>query len=77
MGSPITLSGFNSIDFNQILEAVMQQERLPVDAPGRARVKLRVDGRDGRPLRFWSTSIDREDRWERRSGKWWIVPGKP
>lgn len=30
MGSPITLSGFNSIDFNQILQAVMQQERLPV-----------------------------------------------
>jgi hypothetical protein len=52
-------------------------EEFLVDAPGRARVKLRVDGRDGRPLRFWSTSIDREDRWERRSGKWWIIPGKP
>lgn len=51
-------------------------EEFLVDAPGRARVKLRVDGRDGRPLRFWSTHIDREDRWERRSGKWWIIPGK-
>jgi flagellar hook-associated protein 2 len=30
MGSPITLSGFNQIDFNVILNAVMQQERLPV-----------------------------------------------
>lgn len=30
MGSPVTLSGFNSIDFNQILELVMAQERLPV-----------------------------------------------
>ncbi len=30
MGSPVTLSGFNQIDFNQILELVMQQERLPV-----------------------------------------------
>ena len=30
MGSPITLSGFNNIDFNQILTAIMQQERLPV-----------------------------------------------
>lgn len=29
MGSPITFSGFNSIDFNQILNAVMQQERVP------------------------------------------------
>ncbi len=30
MGSPITFSGFNSIDFNQILEAVMVQERAPL-----------------------------------------------
>ena len=30
MGSPITLSGFNQIDFNQILNAVMQQERAPL-----------------------------------------------
>ncbi len=31
MGSPITLSGFNSIDFNQVLEAVMLQERAPLN----------------------------------------------
>ena len=30
MGSPVTLSGFNSIDFTQILNAIMQRERLPV-----------------------------------------------
>jgi flagellar capping protein FliD len=30
MSSGITLSGFNNIDFNQILEALMAQERLPV-----------------------------------------------
>lgn len=30
MGSPVTLSGFNNIDFNQILSAIMQQERVPV-----------------------------------------------
>ncbi len=30
MSTPITLSGFNSIDFNQILEAMMAQERQPV-----------------------------------------------
>lgn len=30
MSSPVTLSGFNQIDFNQILNIVMQQERLPV-----------------------------------------------
>jgi flagellar hook-associated protein 2 len=30
MGSPITLSGFNDIDFNAVLEAVMTQESLPL-----------------------------------------------
>jgi flagellar hook-associated protein 2 len=30
LGSPITFSGFNSIDFTQILNAVMAQERTPL-----------------------------------------------
>jgi hypothetical protein len=47
-----------------------------VDAPGRARVKVRIVGEDGRPLRFWATSVEREDRWERRDGRWWILPGR-
>jgi hypothetical protein len=47
-----------------------------VDAPGRARVKVRIVGEDGRPLRFWATSIRREERWERREGRWWIIPGR-
>src|SRR5918995_932146 len=29
MGSPITFSGFNKIDWNAILDAVMAQERQP------------------------------------------------
>jgi flagellar hook-associated protein 2 len=32
MGSPITFSGFNNIDFNMILESVMQQQRGPLTA---------------------------------------------
>jgi flagellar hook-associated protein 2 len=32
MSSPITLSGFNQIDFSLILNAIMQQERQPVTA---------------------------------------------
>jgi flagellar hook-associated protein 2 len=32
VSSPITFSGFNSIDFNTILNAVMTQERQPLDA---------------------------------------------
>lgn len=30
MGSPVTLSGFNNIDFNVILNAIMQQESQPL-----------------------------------------------
>src|SRR5262245_25437399 len=32
MGSPITFSGFNSIDFNVVLNAIMQQESAPLQA---------------------------------------------
>lgn len=30
MGSPITFSGFNNVDFNMILNSIMEQERAPV-----------------------------------------------
>ena len=30
MGSPITFSGFNKIDFGMILDAVMEQEQAPL-----------------------------------------------
>jgi flagellar hook-associated protein 2 len=32
MGSPITFSGFNNIDFSTVLNAIMQQERAPLTA---------------------------------------------
>jgi len=32
MGSPITFSGFNQIDFNVVLNAIMQQESAPLQA---------------------------------------------
>jgi hypothetical protein len=47
-----------------------------VDAPGRARVTVRIEGDDGRPLRPGATVYEREDRWERVGGRWWIVPGR-
>jgi hypothetical protein len=47
-----------------------------LDGPGRARVRFRLRGDNGLPLRFWSTSIEREDVWQREDGRWWIVPGK-
>lgn len=47
------------------------------DGPGRARVRVRLVGEDGKPLRPFSTDVEREDRWERQSGRWWVVPGNP
>jgi hypothetical protein len=59
---------------NRPLEAEVRE--FVFDQPGHARVKYRFVGDNGLPLRFWSTSIEREDRWERADGKWWIVPGR-
>lgn len=50
-------------------------EEFAVDGPGRARVRVWMGGDNGLPLRFWSTRLVREDRWERRNGRWWIIPG--
>lgn len=47
-----------------------------VDGPGSARVTTRIVGENGLPLRWWSTRLDRVDRWERVDGSWWIIPGK-
>jgi hypothetical protein len=50
-------------------------EEFSVDGPGRARVRTRIVGENSQPLRFWNTKLVRIDRWERRNGRWWIVPG--
>jgi hypothetical protein len=62
-------------NFERSVPLQTEVDEFLVDAPGRARVKIRIVGEDGRPLRFWATSLQREDRWERRDGRWWIVPG--
>ena len=59
---------------NRPLEAEVQE--FVMEGPGRARVRYRLEGKSGRPLRFWSTSIEREDVWQEANGRWWIVPGK-
>jgi hypothetical protein len=46
------------------------------EGPGEARVRVRIAGRNGQPLRIGSVDLDREDHWERIGGTWWIVPGK-
>ncbi len=51
-------------------------EEVLVDGPGRARVKVRIVGEHALPLRIRRVILDREDRWERMDGTWWVVPGK-
>lgn len=42
MGSPITFSGFNNIDFGSVLNAIMQQERAPIAAIEAQRTTLQA-----------------------------------
>ena len=42
MGSPITFSGFNQIDFNVVLNAIMQQESAPLQALEARQSQLRA-----------------------------------
>jgi flagellar hook-associated protein 2 len=44
MGSPITFSGFNSIDFNQILNVIMTAERAPMTALETQKTALNTQG---------------------------------
>lgn len=66
-----------SAHFERSLPVSTQVQEFLVEGPGRARVHVRVVGDDGRPLRFWNTSIEREDRWERRAGQWWVTSARP
>jgi hypothetical protein len=72
-------------DFAQELEDAHFERNEPTvldvfefrfEGPGDARVRVRLAGRNGLPLRFWGVDLDREDHWERVGGTWWIVPGQ-
>ena len=41
-----------------------------------ARVRVRFQGLDGRPLWPGKAQLIRVDRWEFADGSWWILPGK-
>jgi len=42
----------------------------------RVSIRVRYRGENAKPLRWWSTFVERVDAWEFVSGRWWIVPGK-
>ena len=49
---------------------------MALEESGRVGVRVRFHGRNGRPMRFWNTSLIRIDQWEFSDGRWWILPGK-
>jgi hypothetical protein len=54
----------------------VEVEEFFIDGPGRARARVHFRGDNSYPLRWWTVSHIREDRWEREGDEWWIVPGK-
>ncbi len=62
--------------FDRNRPGVLEVTEFSIHGPGEARVMVRIRGDDGRPLRRGTVSLEREDRWERVAGSWWIVPGK-
>jgi hypothetical protein len=62
--------------FEQNRAVYVQVSEFLFEAPGRARVRVKLVGENGLPLRPGESEIEREDQWVRRDGRWWIVPGK-
>jgi hypothetical protein len=69
----------NSLDlahFEKNRPIAVEVAEFVFESPGRARVRVRLVGKDGLPLRPGTADVQREDRWVRRDGRWWIVPGR-
>jgi hypothetical protein len=62
--------------FERNVPALLDVLEFRFEGPGDARVRVRVEGKNGLPLRVGKVDVEREDRWERIGGTWWIVPGK-
>jgi len=52
---------------------LLEIERNP---SGSLRLAVRFVGDNDLPLRWWSAVLVRNDEWQWRDGRWWIVPGK-
>lgn len=67
----LTLAHF---DYNRPIDF----EILGLDSvePDRVEVEVLVRGDNNLPLRFWTTSLTRVDRWQYADSRWWIIPGK-
>ncbi|MDJ0786675.1 MAG: hypothetical protein QNK05_07680 [Myxococcota bacterium] len=66
----------NESYFERNRPLALEVVEMKLMGPGVAEVITRIVGDNGLPLRWWSTSMERVDRWERMQGRWWIVPRK-
>ena len=55
---------------------VMVIEDVLMTGDQQALVRVRFSGENAQPLRFWQVHMVREDHWENKEGRWWILPGK-
>jgi hypothetical protein len=69
-------SELHDANFEKSRPTRAQVEEFVFDTPTTARVLIRFEGDDDRPLRPTSVSLVRVDRWERVEQSWWVSPGK-
>ena len=62
--------------FASVRPTAVRLDRMERIEPNAVLVEVSFRGKNGLPLRFWSTSVTRRDRWEFGAGRWWIIPGK-
>jgi hypothetical protein len=62
--------------FEKSRPAEIRIEEFIFEDPDHVTVQVKIVGADGRPLRPGSTTLIREDRWEKSDGTWWIIPGR-
>jgi len=65
-----------SAHFERSRPRAAEIQEFVFESPGRARVRVRLAGEHGLPLRWWKVALEREDRWERSEGRWWLLAGK-
>lgn len=58
------------------VQSIDMQSGVALSSQKRAVVTVKLTGENGLPLRWWTISLVRKDRWEEEGGRWWIVPGK-
>lgn len=68
--------GLDTAHFEALRPVEVEISRLDVQSPDVVLVTHVYTGENSLPLRFWSVSLERVDRWERADGRWFIIPGK-